>query len=187
MTSEREWFERTSAGDPAALEQLMTAHLPGLRRFVRNRAGDLLEVESASDLVQSVCREALEALARERFEYQGEAEFKQWLYNAALFKLRNRRRYWRADRRDGARDAPPLSADELRALSGASPSELALENEDLERLRRAFGELPEDYRRVIRRVRFEGASHRVVAAELGITEKASRGLLARALARLAMG
>ena len=187
MASEREWFELTSAGDAGALEQLMMPHLPGLRRFMQNRAGDLLDIESVSDLVQSVCRETLEALAQERFEYQGEAEFKQWLYNAALFKLKNRRRYWHADRRAGARDAGPgLTEDEVRALSGASPSQHALENEGIERLRCAFERLPDNYRHVIRRARFEQASHREVAAELGITEKASRGLLARALARLAM-
>ena len=43
--------------------------------------------ESASDLVQSVCREVLGRL--DRFQHGGEAGFRHWLYATALRKVRD--------------------------------------------------------------------------------------------------
>jgi DNA-directed RNA polymerase specialized sigma24 family protein len=105
MDDSEELVRDASRGDRVAVDALLERHLPDLRRYVDQRAGRaLLEKESASDLVQSVCAELFEGLRAERFEYRGELEFKQWLYGAALFKLQTRRRHWRADMRDPARE-----------------------------------------------------------------------------------
>ena len=51
---------RIAAGDGAAMEQLIAQHLPRLRAFVRLRLGPQLAAkESASDIVQSACRDVL--------------------------------------------------------------------------------------------------------------------------------
>ena len=54
------------------MEALLERLLPDLQRYVKRNVGDLLAAkESSSDLVQSVCRELLERLGSERFEYRG--------------------------------------------------------------------------------------------------------------------
>ena len=111
--------ENASRGDVTAIEALLEHHLPGLRNFVRRRApGVVAARESSSDLVQSVCREVLEHLADERLEYRGEAEFKKWLYQAALNKLQNRRRYHLAEKRDPGREVTPRAARRLVGRRG---------------------------------------------------------------------
>ena len=57
--------ESASGGDAAAIGQLLEQHLPRLRAFVRLRMGAQLRArESASDIVQSTCREILENMGR---------------------------------------------------------------------------------------------------------------------------
>jgi RNA polymerase sigma-70 factor (ECF subfamily) len=177
----------------SAIEKAIAAHLAGLTRFLGRRAeGLVLERESASDLAQSVCREALERVATERLRFQGEAELKQWLYKAALLKISERRRRYLAQRRDAAREVRMPSQSGSRGLSRAdflrtlvTPSRVASAREDLSRLERAFDRLTEDQQRVITMSKVEGLSHQEIAERLGITEVNSRVTLSRALARLA--
>ena len=195
-TESRALVENLSRGAPGAVDSLLQRYLPGLRLFLRARAGALVGArESESDLAQSVCREVLQRLEGGDFEYRGEAPFKQWLYQAALFKIQDRRRYWLADKRAAERDVPLDVLAAGRSSAGApgdvplpnrtTPSEDAVLREELEAMRQAFERLPERYAHVLRCVHFEGRSHREVAEELGISEANSRMLLSRALARLA--
>ena len=53
------------------LERLLTEHLPALRAYVRARLGPKLAAhESASDVVQSVCRELLQEQGN--LDYRGD-------------------------------------------------------------------------------------------------------------------
>lgn len=191
MSDDDNLAQRASQGDAEAAEDLLARHLPGLIGFVARRAGDLSPKESSSDLAQSVCREVLSDLAAGKLRYLGEGEFRAWLYEAALFKIKNRRRYWHAERRDKRRElreaGPSSSAPGLDGLAGDSgtPSREAAAQEETERLARLLDELPERYREVVRLARLEGLPHREIAERLGISEVASRQLLNRALARLA--
>lgn len=189
-------IDDVSNGVPGAVDSLLQKHLPGLRRFLSARAGALVGArESGADLAQSVCREVLQRIEVGNFEYRGEAQFKQWLYQAALFKIQDRRKYWLADKRAAGREVPMAGAgsgtgegglaEEAAAVHGATPSQDAALNEELEAIRRAFDQLPERYAAVLKAVHFEGRSHRDVAEELGTTEANSRMLLSRALARMA--
>ncbi len=86
---ERSLVDNASRGDLDAVEELLARHLPALEGFVRKRGVGLpRDKESAVDLVQSVCREVLEDVRDKRFEYRGEAEFRAWMYEAALLKIR---------------------------------------------------------------------------------------------------
>lgn len=183
--------QKASAGDPVAVDALLQRFLPGLEAYLRGNAGaGVLAKESGADLAQSVCREVLEGLAQGRMEYRGEREFKQWLYQAALFKLQNRWRYYAAERRDARRETgdaaesdDPRVAELLASL--CTPSRDAIAREDLARVSDAFRRLPAPARDVILWTRIEGLSHREVAERLGVSEAHSRVLLSRALARLA--
>ncbi len=183
-----ELVERASHGDEHAIESLIERLLPGLDRFLRRRAGALiLTRESGTDLVQSVCREALERLADERLEYRGEAEFKQWLYHAAELKLKNRHRFYGRDRRDPGREAPIDRETLVEHLyrSMHTPSQEVVRREEVERLDQAFEGLDERARRIIVFFHVDGLSHREIAERMQIEESHSRTLLTRAMARLA--
>ena len=181
--------QAAAGGDAEAVRALVEDHLPRLRAGAKLRAR-----ESASDLVQSVCRDVLQNL--DRFRYPGESAFRAWLYATAMRKIADRAEYWGAARRDPAREAAPLphaahsGADEQRLFdvyrdSFASPSQEAMGREALARIEDAFERLPEDYREVIVLSRIVGLSRAEVAGQMQRTEASVRNLLSRALAELA--
>lgn len=175
------------------VEDLLERHLPTLRAYVRrNLDAGLADRESTSDLVQSVCREVLQG--KEKFEFRGDAAFQRWLLQVALHKLMDRRRFWRARKREGLKVEPQQRAsaswsrDELGKLAVAlgSPSAEAMLREDLRRLEEALAQLTDFDREVIRLVRLQGMSHAEFAGQIGCTEPQSRKRLFEALARLSL-
>ena len=186
-------YERLTAGDRTVVDELLQRCMPPLEAYVRRRASRLVQSkESVSDVLQSVCREACERLADGRLRFQGEEEFRHWLFQAALWKLQNRHDYYHAAKRDARREhAPPgPSADDTRSQAEAlfrtvtTPSRIAVQEEHLGLLEEALELMPERLREVLVLARLEGASHREIAERLAITETASRSMLMRALARL---
>src|SRR5262245_51867648 len=112
----RDRLERAAHGDAAAIEDLLREHLPGLRSYVRLRAGPALrERESASAPVQSTCREGLSHI--DRFEPRGSGSFRHCLDRTAERKIIDRARHWRAGPRYVAQDS---SSDADLASSYAS-------------------------------------------------------------------
>ena len=187
----RRLIQDASQGDQNALEGLLLQHLPSLQAFVRLRMGEHLKArESCSDLVQSVCREVLQDLPV--FEYRDEAGFRQWLYTRALNKIFNRARFYKAEKRDLAREIRPPGGQDQSDAAGildvyatfCTPSQDAVAHERLRQVEDAFAQLPEDYREVITLSRVVGLSHQQIAAQLDKSEGAVRVLLHRALARL---
>ena len=184
--SDAELVDRARKADASAIESLIERHLPRLHAFIRLRAGGVVrDHENVSDLVQSACREVLEDLPRHAPE--GPEHFENWLYQAALRKILDRNRYWRAQRRDPAREASQSSAsgEALQAYRAfLSPSAAAVSREEIERLEAAFDQLTEDQREVVLASRLLGQPHAEIARRLGRSEGATRVLLSRALARL---
>jgi RNA polymerase sigma-70 factor (ECF subfamily) len=182
-------LQRALAGDEAARGELLDRHVARLRAYVRRRQGARLAArESSRDVVQSVLREALAGLDGFRAgEPPARSGFWRWLARTAENKLASRGRFWSRLRRDDAREQPAegAAADDLFGTDGASPSQAAMAREELERLERAFAELPPAWREVIVLVRLSGLSHAEAARRLGRTEASTRTLLSRALARLA--
>ena len=183
-------YDRARAGDPAAMAELLQRHMPGLRAYVRLRAGPLVRRhERTSDLVQSVCLELLGGL--DRFEYRGEAAFRHWLYTAALRKVMAKDAYWRAEKREAGRQQAQAQSGSADALLLAqygrlsSPSQHALAREELERIEAAFELLSEEHREVILLARVAGLDRKQIGEAMGKSEGAVRVLLHRALARLA--
>ncbi|MBL8756257.1 MAG: RNA polymerase sigma factor [Planctomycetes bacterium] len=170
-------------GDRDALDALLRRHLADLRVFVRAKSGPVLrEQESCSDLVQTVCREALQSL--DQYEWRGEGSFRRWLFTLAMNKLRNRADFHAAERRDAAR---VVGADSVLGgvAAGFAPSQHAIGNEAAARFEVCLDRLDPDQRDVILMARVVGMEHREIATELGIAEGAVRTRLSRALARLA--
>lgn len=182
---------RASRGEAPALDALLERYLPGLRAYVRLRAGPrLLEKESSSDLVQSVCRDILENEGR--FQFDGETGFRRWLYKTAQRKIADRYEFYGAKKRDIAREkrqrGKDSGGDDAALLdcyrTFCTPSHQAMAREELTRVERAFASLPEEQREVIVQAKILGLTRPEIAESLGKTEGAVRTLLYRALARL---
>jgi len=176
-------------GDQAAFDSLFARNLPPLMAFIRMKAGgQILARESVSDLAQSVCREVL--MDGEDFEYRGETQFRNWLFLQATRKVMDRGRYLKAAKRDVAQEvSADESNDEAQSLlecygTFCTPSRAAGAREELARLETAIAQLPEQQRDAIASSRVLGLSYSEVAARMGVTESAVRGLVARGLSRL---
>jgi RNA polymerase sigma-70 factor, ECF subfamily len=190
----KDLIDRASRGDGAAVDTLLSQNLAGLEAYVRLRAGRLIRSrESASDLVQSVCREVLQNI--DRYQYRGEAQFRQWLYTTAMRKIANRADYYQADKRDPRRETPLARDGDSRTSPDpallaayrnvATPSRLVAAREELAQLEAAFALLSEEKREVILLAKIVGLSRQEIADQTGRSEPAVRTLLSRALAELA--
>ncbi len=186
MRSSQDLGLEASRGSQPAVDELLVRHLPGLRSFVRLKAGPLVRArEHESDVVQSVCREVLQHEGT--FRFGGEGGFRHWLYATALRKILDKHKLHTAERRDIRREADPGSAgvDGHPGLAFASPSGAAIAREQFEHMAEAFDKLPEDYAEVIVLSRVVGLSRAEVAESMDRTEGSVRNLLHRALAELA--
>lgn len=169
----------------ASVEELLERHLPGLRAWVRLKAGPLVRAcEGESDLVQSTCREVL--ARRERFVHRGDVQFRRWLYTTALRKILDRHEFHTAARRDVRRGTSSADAELLAVYSElGTPSGVASAREQLDRIEAAFAELSGDQREVVLLSRILGLARAEVAAEMGRSEASVRNLLHRSLVKLA--
>lgn len=181
-------FERALDGaDPEAFGELLEEYLPRVRAFVDLRLDPAMRArESASDLVQSVCRQLVEELPR--FENQGEDRFRGWLFTTALNKVREKYRYHHRDKRDLKREVVPLDRAGSQVhrpadYSTLSPSGVAMQAETVDRVRAALDRLPPDYREAITLDRLVGLPHAEIARQMGRSVGAVRMLLGRALIR----
>jgi RNA polymerase sigma-70 factor (ECF subfamily) len=144
----------------------------------------------ASDIVQQTI---LHAHAR-RAQFRGatEAEWLGWLRAILANTLAAVVREFKTAARDLARERSleaelEQSAARLERILTAdqpSPSEGAVRCEELLRLARALGRLPEDQRRVVELHHLKGLPVAEVAAEIGRTRPAVVGLLFRGLKQL---
>jgi RNA polymerase sigma factor (sigma-70 family) len=181
---------RAGTGDEAAVHALLTRYLDDLRRYISTHAGQKLKArETSQDLLQSVCREVLQDAADGGFRYRSEGQFRGFLFQAALNKIRGKGRYHGRKRRAADQELP---ADALsRSLADAvfltmhTPSRSAADREEHARFLQAFAQLPETQQQLIQWARLDGLSHREIAQKLSISEVNSRVQLGRALARLA--
>lgn len=175
-----------SRGDPAAINDVLQAYLPRLHQFVRVRLGPQLRArEDSVDIVQSTVRELL---TEREFEWRGEVEFRAWLFQAALNKIRARARFHGADRRNAGHEAPPSGSTQqpLDAVTAdlPTPSRVAMAREEVQRLEAAMAQMSEAHREVLTLSRIVGLPHAVIASQLGKTEAAVRQMLVRAMAAL---
>lgn len=177
------------AGDGAPLDEAARQRLvdaaPILRRVAPGLMGPVLRQRCrTSDLVQSALADALAALPS--FRGERDTEFVGWTLRILEHNALDRRRRMLAERRSVDREqaddgTAPMDG---RAAGGPTPSQTAIDRDELARMARAMRRLPEEQRRVLHLVALRGRSHAEAAAELGRSEGACRVLLARARANL---
>lgn len=177
--------QRASAGDNAALQELVVAHLGDLERFIRRRTGSrFLDKDSLEDLVQSAAREALANLSGH--EFQGAPAFQAWLYKIALTKIIARYRHHHAARRDIRREErgdPEVHLGDVCAHF-SSPSQAAVAKEFEARFAAAFAKLSPEHQQVFFLARVMELPHAEIAQQMDRSEPACRNLLVRAVSRL---
>lgn len=174
--------------DQPPLENLLEKELHTLRAFVDQQLGKQVRArESCADIVQSVCREALED--RDQFEYRGDAAFRRWLQRCALHKIYRKWEYHKAQKRDAGRevrDDGDRSEDALANLARTSrtPSRELMDRQAVERIHEAIEGLPEKYRLAITLHKLVGLSSKEIAEQTGQSEGAVRTQVYRGLAQL---
>jgi len=167
-------------------------HLEGYREYLlllaRLQLGTRLQSKlDASDIVQQTILQA--HANRGQFRGTTEAEWLAWLRVILANALAAVARQFDTGARDLARERS-LEAEleqsssrleNLLAADQTSPSERVVRGEELLRLARALGGLPDDQRRVIELHHLKGLPVAEVAAEMGRTRPAVVGLLFRGL------
>jgi RNA polymerase sigma factor (sigma-70 family) len=173
-----ELLERVKGGDAEALDQVFARYLPALRRWASGRlprwTRDLM---STDDLVQETFIRAMKGI--NRFEMRHEGALHGYLRQAIVNRVRD-------EVRRGKRAPALTDLNEHQADHDATPLELAIGEEALQRYEAALTRLREEDREaVVARVEM-GLSYQEIAEALGKpTAEAARMAVSRALMRLA--
>lgn len=146
--------------------RLYERHAGGVHAWLLRMTGS---PHLADDLTQETFLHALDGLDG----FAGNSTFKTWVYRIAMNLWTDHRR------RKGPVINGKLAANNA-ASDSPSPSELSEQSEEIERLRRAVAEIPEELRSALLLVRFEGMKYREAAEVLGITLEAVRMRVHRA-------
>ncbi len=181
--------QEAARGDARAFESLLQCHMTDLQAFVRLRTGPMIRArESCSDIVQSVCREILEHA--DGFCHPREEAFKRWLFTTAQRKILQRQRYYKAEKRDEAREVLLGDEEHIGSMSlgchssTGTPIRHAQAREEVQRIEASLEGLPDDYREVIWLAHVAGLGRKEIGEAMGRSEGAVRVLLHRAVARI---
>jgi RNA polymerase sigma-70 factor (ECF subfamily) len=170
--SEPELIEAARAGDPVALEELLTLHAPSVLRFGLKMCRD---PEDAKDVLQ----EALLAAARNIKDFRGDAAFATWLFTVVRsFCIKKRRVSKFAPTGTVSLDEDP-SVTQV-ASKAPLPDEAAASQELSRALSAAIDALDEANREVLLLRDVEGLTAPEVADVLGISVDAVKSRLHRA-------
>jgi RNA polymerase sigma factor (sigma-70 family) len=174
-----ELLVRVRGGDSDALERLLLRYVPALRRWASGRlpgwARDLAETE---DLVQDTVLKSLRRLAS--FTPRRDGSLQAYLRQAVMNRIRDE------CRRVGRRPGIDGLLDDVTPARDASPLEIAITAEGIERYEQALATLrDEDREAIVARLEM-GYSYEEVAVMMGRpTAGAARVLVSRALLKLA--
>ena len=177
------------AHEVSLVERLRSGDRSGFEHLVRDYGGRLLATarrllhnnEDARDAVQDAFLSAVRSLDR----FDGEARLSTWLHriviNAALMKLRARRRSRERPIEELLPSFLPDGHHTERVLAWEDPCDLALQRqESRDFVRASIERLPEDYRVVLVLRDIEGLDTKEVAGLLGISTDAVKTRLHRA-------
>ncbi len=167
-----ELLRRWHGGDKTAGNELFARHFPALRRFFRNKVGH----EEAEDLIQRTMLETV----RSAPSFRGEASFRTFIFTIARRELCHHIR--RKHRKGGEADLD-FSVSSLEAL-GTSPSGLAAQRQDHQRILAALRAIPLDFQITLELHYWEQLEAKELAEVLGIAPGTVRSRLHRARAAL---
>ncbi len=184
----RRLLQRIRDGDEAAREELFDRHRDQIRRTIELRMAPRLRQRlDVSDMIQVTQLEAFRYLAD--YLRRRPMPFRLWLRKTAQRRMWDAWRRHTAAKRTGRAELalPEDSSVQLAGRlvdPGESPSEHADKAEQIQRVNRAMGRLPEADREILLMRVYEGLSNQEVAAVLGMNKEAASKRHARALVRL---
>ncbi|MGD2131613.1 MAG: RNA polymerase sigma factor [Maricaulaceae bacterium] len=165
--------KRAAQGDERAFTALMRRHKEAVYRVARRHLGD---ADEAFDVVQEVFVSAWRNIAR----YDPERPLTTWLFRITVNACRDRHRR-RAVRSFFYRAAPMDTPSSVQVSDDSQRVEdHVIDREELRRVERAIGELPERPREAFLLYAVEGLSQAEVADALGVSVKAVETRVARA-------
>lgn len=170
-------LRRAKAGDREALGRLLDRHEPELRRRLEPKVRVLSRKLGVSDVIQSSFLQVIRHFSS--FRGESETEFAAWLWRVLENRLKYRQRFYGAEKREGDVPRPPPP-------NLPSPSSGLSRGEDLRILAESLDALPEDQREVLLLKVADGLSHDAIAERLSRSPGATRMLLSRARAALAL-
>jgi RNA polymerase sigma factor (sigma-70 family) len=170
--------ERAKAGDPEALDALFARFLPALRRWASGRlprwTRDLMDTD---DLVQETVIRAVKRIGS--FEVRHDGALQAYLRQAVLNRIRD-------EVRRSGRSPVGVEMDEEQRDGGASPLDLAIGNEAVERYEAALARLKQEEREaIVARIEMECSYQEIAKALDKPSADAARMAVSRALLRLA--
>ena len=178
---------RASAGERAALSQLLLAHYDGLYGRVRSRISKELQgLISPEDILHQTFVRVAQKIGS--FELRHSGAFRGWLETIADNLLRDAERRRQRERRARPAGGEPNEThsnggkDVMAAIprDSTSPSLRMQRSENVRRLQAALASLPGDQREVVHRYYIVGQSLDEIAAATGRTRDAVRGISYRA-------
>ncbi len=170
-----------AAQDPGRLLEPYRNYLRLLARLQLERR--LQSKLDASDLVQETLLRALRSLGQ--YRGQSEAELAAWLRAILANTLKEKVRELTADKALQARlEESSARLEVFLTSSPPSPSQRLSHQEELLRLADALEQVPPEQRRAVEMKYLQGYKVAVIAQEMGRSEKAVGGLLARGLDNL---
>jgi len=180
---------RAREGDLRAFDTLFRMYETALRATVDKRLGPRLRSKMESvDLVQSVWKDVLRDM--KDFNYQGPDSFFNWLAFRIVRKINDKGRYFATGKRNPEKErrifsaASRLDSAMPLAANDPSPSEAAMADEDLDRLMRLLGGLPDLQRQaLVLRLR-DNLSCREIGKIMGRSAGAVQKLCNRALKKI---
>ncbi|MBL9076130.1 MAG: sigma-70 family RNA polymerase sigma factor [Planctomycetes bacterium] len=179
-------LDRARAGDGAALDEVLAATEARLRRVVDRRLGARLRTSlRRSDILQNAYLAMLDALPR--FEGRTPDAFVAWVSQIIEHDIQRQHRWFGArKRRAPSRTSQRNALARILHDTPPTPSAEVAQDERQTLVRAALQKLEPDHARIIELAVFEGLSHREIADRLQRSEGASRMLLQRARAALAL-
>lgn len=153
--------DRARAGDPEAMDQLVSRHSDGVYRVA---LGILRDADEAADAAQETFLKAFRGLKG----FRGEASFKTWLLTIAANEARG------VLRKAGRRKEFALDAAGPVPSGEAAADEELERSEDADRIREALVMLPEKQKQAVTLRIFEDLSFREIGIIIGSSEGAAR-------------
>lgn len=177
-------IERARKGDAVALQELLERRTGKLRARVQRRMGEALRKRvDVSDIMQSTYIDVVRGIST--FEGDTEKEFSGWVAAILENNIRNKARYYRAVKRDRARETTGHDLVEFGLPSEEpTPSGVVSITEELSLVGAAMARLRDDYARVLLVQTRADLDAEARAKTMGRTQGATRVLLARARAAL---
>ncbi|MGA7832604.1 MAG: sigma-70 family RNA polymerase sigma factor [Terracidiphilus sp.] len=186
QSEEAALIEELQAGSEEAFAELIARyHQPIyslLARAVQDRA-------DAADLTQEVFVKVFRGVGK----FHGESSLRTWIYRIALHEASNQRRWWTrhklpeipidqetVDHESGQ----PLRLKEMLVDPSASPYDLAMREENRERVEAALSQVPEPYRTTLILRDIEGFVYEEVAEMQGVNLGTVKSRLVRGRAAL---